>query len=302
MTVQSASGLMFPGITGINGIVLAIPAALASLTLPMVGSRIPYNITVIINTLLGMLALLCCTLGTDIVGPLVGTGIAGITSALGQYVYLAAAASFDQRVVITFSIGTSKSRTSRYKSGSDINQPSGLTFAIREGLYIALMAGLHQNWKSTLRIVMIFPCIQIGIWWLMLSKTRLQDADRTRTLLNQPAYDSDTALSNKSEPSISSAEQPESFSNNNPNFSTPSEEAPKSHFGPGCSKVGFLWRTILPKYTLPLTLSVVGAMITSTGLATTYISLNSFKVAPKGDLNYQIQRMQNPPLRTTSAN
>jgi hypothetical protein len=108
MTVQSASGLMFPGITGINGIVLAVPAAVASLTLPMLGSRISYNITILINTVLGMLALLFCTLGTGIAGPLVGTAIAGITSALGQYLYLAVAASVDHRVVITFSIGTSK--------------------------------------------------------------------------------------------------------------------------------------------------------------------------------------------------
>jgi len=135
------------------------------------------------------------------------------------------------------------------------------------------MACFHQRWKWALRVVMIFPAIQVGIWWLMLPQNRLEHADRTRQLLDKPGYDSDVSSSQCPKPSTASA------------------EPPRSHFGPGRSKSGFLWRTILPKYTLPLTLTVIGAMITSTGLATSYISLNSFKIAPKGDLNYQIQCM-----------
>jgi hypothetical protein len=135
------------------------------------------------------------------------------------------------------------------------------------------MACLHHNWQRTLRIVMIFPVIQVGIWWSMLSRDRLENADRTRQLIDKAGCNSDMSSSQYQKHSITSV------------------RPPKSHFGPGRSKSGFLWRIILLKYTLLLTLSVMGAMITSTGLATSYITLNSFKLAPKGDLNYQIQCM-----------
>jgi len=101
---------MFPGIAGIAGIAFAVPAAISSFALPLLASHIPYNITILINIFLSVLSLLICTLGSGLAGPLIGAGIGGVTSSLGQYLYLAVAASFDQRVVITFSIGTSKPR------------------------------------------------------------------------------------------------------------------------------------------------------------------------------------------------
>jgi hypothetical protein len=110
MSIMSASRLMFPGIAGIAGIAFAVPGAIASFALPMLASHVPYNITILINVVLSILALLICTLGTGLAGPLVGAAIGGVTSSLGQYLYLSVAASFDQRVVITFSIGTSKAR------------------------------------------------------------------------------------------------------------------------------------------------------------------------------------------------
>jgi hypothetical protein len=110
MTVMSASRLMFPGFTGASGMILAVPAAIASFILPMLANRIPYNITLLLNVLLGILALLFSTVGSGLAGPIIGTALAGITSALGQYLYLGVAASYDQRVVITFSLGTSKSQ------------------------------------------------------------------------------------------------------------------------------------------------------------------------------------------------
>lgn len=107
-TVLSASRLMFPGYTGISGIILAVPAAIVSFALPMLATRISYNIILLLNVLLGILALLFSTLGSGIAGPIIGTALAGISSALGQYLYLGVAASYDQRVVITFSLGTRK--------------------------------------------------------------------------------------------------------------------------------------------------------------------------------------------------
>ena len=99
---------MFPGHTGVSGIVLALPAAMVSFALPMFATRISHNIILLLNVLLGILALLFSTLGSEMAGPIIGTALAGIASALGQYLYLGVAASYDQRVVITFSLGNRK--------------------------------------------------------------------------------------------------------------------------------------------------------------------------------------------------
>jgi hypothetical protein len=136
-------------------------------------------------------------------------------------------------------------------------------------MYIGLMALFHQDWRWTLRTAMLFPIIQVGIWSFMLSQDLLEEAEKTRQLIDRPNYDSAISLSHYSDPTATSAERPK-------------------HFGPSRTKSSFLLRTILPLYTLPLTLSVMGSMIATTGLASTYISLNSFKLAPRGDLNFQL--------------
>lgn len=59
-------------------------------------------------------------------------------------------------------------------------------------------------------------------------------------------------------------------------------------FGPGQTRIGMFWRRILPKYVLPLFLCTKRALFTLLGLASTYQLLNSFKEAPKGDLNFQL--------------
>lgn len=46
--------------------------------------------------------------------------------------------------------------------------------------------------------------------------------------------------------------------------------------------------TVIPHYAIPLAMSVSGSMIAMTGLAPAFLYLNTFKLAPKGDLNYQL--------------
>jgi len=73
---------MFPGITGIFGIALALPAALASYMLPFFAHHIPYSIVFIINVVIAIMSLICCTLGTSLVGPIIGTVLAGAGAAV----------------------------------------------------------------------------------------------------------------------------------------------------------------------------------------------------------------------------
>ena len=103
----------------------------------------------------------------------------------------------------------------------------------------------------------------------MLSRDLLAEAEKTRQLIDKPITDSAISLAQYSGPAVTLTESPK-------------------YFGPGRTKTGFLFRTILPLYMLPLTVAVNGSMIAATGLASTYISLNSFKLAPKGDLNFQL--------------
>jgi len=59
-------------------------------------------------------------------------------------------------------------------------------------------------------------------------------------------------------------------------------------FGPGRTRLNLFWKVILPRYCLPLFICTMGAFFSLLGLAPTYQALNSFKVAPKGDLNFQL--------------
>jgi len=147
----------------------------------------------------------------------------------------------------------------------------GVLFVVREIIYIALMAVFQQDWKWTLRTIMLFPVAQVAVWSFMLCQERLQHAENTRQLLVKPSRRRDSAM-----------DLPQ-YGN-----STPPTALTNAHFGPGRSKFKFLWRIIIPRYSLPLTLATMGAMIATTGLSSSYLTLNSFRLAPKGDLNYQL--------------
>jgi hypothetical protein len=66
-------------------------------------------------------------------------------------------------------------------------------------------------------------------------------------------------------------------------------------FQQGRSRLQLLYRFILPHYALPLMLVFLGSTIAITGFAPTFLYLNSFKLSPGGDLNYQINSKASPP-------
>ena len=62
----------------------------------------------------------------------------------------------------------------------------------------------------------------------------------------------------------------------------------KQGFGPGRTRIGLFWKTIVPQYVVPLLTCTCGAMFVLSGLAPTFQDLNSFLDAPSGALNYQL--------------
>ena len=71
------------------------------------------------------------------------------------------------------------------------------------------------------------------------------------------------------------------------NFSI-NENNDKTGFGPGRTRIGLFWKTIMPQYVTPLLTCTCGAMFVLSGLAPTFQDLNSFRDAPSGALNYQL--------------
>ncbi|KAF2429696.1 hypothetical protein EJ08DRAFT_697968 [Tothia fuscella] len=402
MTIMSAARLMFPGITGIFGIALAVPAATAAYSLPFFAYHIPYNIVVVINIVVAILSLVTCTLGTSIAGPVVGTVLAGLGAAIGQYLYLAVAAFYPQRSVITFSIGTR------------------VIFVVRAAMYMGFMAAFHDDWRLSIRIIAPLPLLHGLVYWLMLTPKGRKFAEETRRrssnglsgaevesvpthlvngrqeegvgklphvsglrgsiVFEEPQSPAPSLFSYPGSFQIPAPKLPDRFLVLHPDveeenlnssfdevlekFGCPAPDVqgtvngdsvtvmrpqtpmfgrllsvrsntynPRSHTGPisrdvstrsnapkplsshrpyetineasierplpplppssdgfcnGRSKAYLLWRTVIPHYAVPLMISVAGSMIAMTGFAPTYLHLNLFKVAPKGDLNYQL--------------
>jgi uncharacterized membrane protein YczE len=88
MTILSAARLMFPGIAGTYGIAFAVPAAIASYSLPFFAYHISYKTMVVLNTAVALLSLTTCTLGTSLAGPVVGTILAGTGAAVRLFASL----------------------------------------------------------------------------------------------------------------------------------------------------------------------------------------------------------------------
>jgi hypothetical protein len=100
---------MLVGLTGVSGVSYSVPAAASSFFAPLFVHHIPYPIRLTINTVLSVMSLLICTFGPSFAGPVAGNMLAGIAYGFGSNLYLAAAAFYDQRTVISFSIGASTS-------------------------------------------------------------------------------------------------------------------------------------------------------------------------------------------------
>lgn len=70
--------------------------------------------------------------------------------------------------------------------------------------------------------------------------------------------------------------------------SSTNETNDKTGFGPGRTRIDLFWKTIMPQYVVPLLTCTCGAMFVLSGLAPTFQDLNSFRDAPSGALNYQL--------------
>ena len=66
----------------------------------------PYDARVLVCFFASVLSCVACVLGSDVVGPSIGTVFAGFVYAFGTSLYLTVAAFYDQRTVIAFSAGS----------------------------------------------------------------------------------------------------------------------------------------------------------------------------------------------------
>ena len=112
MIVTSAANSMFSGITGLWGICMSVAAAITTFTTPLFIHHIPYNVRVLVSFVASVLSLVICVLGSGVVGPSIGTVLAGFVYAFGTSLYLTVAAFYDQRTVIAFSTGSGETRLS----------------------------------------------------------------------------------------------------------------------------------------------------------------------------------------------
>ena len=108
MLATSAANSMFSGITGLIGVCVSVAAAVTTFATPLFIHHVPYNARVLISFVTSVLSFVICVLGSDVVGPIVGTILAGFVYAFGTSLYLSVAAFCDQRTVISFSTGSSK--------------------------------------------------------------------------------------------------------------------------------------------------------------------------------------------------
>lgn len=146
------------------------------------------------------------------------------------------------------------------------------------------MIAFNNNWRSSLLVALPLPVLQALIWWTMLSRDGRHAAEKTRRLAN--VRDTAGRPAPPKPPTNTDLERTVT--------SASATAATAGHggqgFGPGTgrTRIGMFARVILPHYVLPLLLCMLGAMFTLQGLAPTFLTLNSFKVAPKGDLNWQL--------------
>ena len=106
MVATSAASSMFSGITGLWGICMSVAAAVTTFSTPLFIHHVPYNARVLISFVASVCSLVICILGSGVVGPTIGTILAGFVYAFGTSLYLSVAAFYDQRTVISFSTGS----------------------------------------------------------------------------------------------------------------------------------------------------------------------------------------------------
>lgn len=274
MPITTAANQMFRGVTGVYGICLSLTAAVASFAGPILGRYLSYNACTIILTVASALAYVVCTLPEPLsnsndfnkAGPVVGTMLAGFVYAFGTQTYLAVAAFFPSESVVALSVG------------------SGLSIILGSGVYIGLMKGpFNQDWRRAFLVFLPTVICMPLIWWFLFDSSRRQAAEQSRVKSFERLSDS------------SSASDAESAAVGTANGSGVVVEGHNSQaivmqpgFGPNKTRTGMLFKLILPKYVLPLVICTSCAIFSLFGLAPALQTLNRFKSAPEGELEFHL--------------
>lgn len=141
------------------------------------------------------------------------------------------------------------------------------------------MQAFGDQWRHAILIFVPFTLVQPCVWWIMVSSQSCITAEQTRqaarTREAERFANKTAATSICSAPIISANTQTD-------------EAEDKKGFGPGRTRIGLFWKVIVPQYVVPLLTCTCGAMFVLSGLAPTLQDLNSFRDAPNGALNYQL--------------
>ena len=145
------------------------------------------------------------------------------------------------------------------------------------------MRAFSNNWRYAIIVFLPFAFVQPAVWYFMLSASNRVTAEQTRKAAK--ARDTErfeghiAAKTPTVTKGVATFESP---------VSTTSDLTARSGFGPSRTRISLFWKSILPQYVLPLLTCTCGAMFVLGGLAPTFEDLNSFRNAPRGELNYQL--------------
>lgn len=196
-------------------------------------------------------------------GPVVGVMLGGFVYAYGTNLYMAAAAFFPPEAVLGLSVG------------------SGCSVILGPGLYTALMAGFHHDWRRTL-LIFLPTVLGIPIVWLGVTDPSCRAAAE-RSRLNSLAKKARQDIGSDADGSAEASVDPHPTSGQG----VAGTGNLNSGFGRHRTRTGLLIKTLLPKYVLPLILCTSSSIVTLLGTAPTLQSLNRFRGAPEGNLQFQ---------------
>ena len=145
------------------------------------------------------------------------------------------------------------------------------------------MKAFSNNWRHAILVFLPSVLVQPAVWYLMLSATNRDAAERDRQAAK--ARDAERFESDMAAKTLMALGDYPSFESDIPKAS---DLKAKSGFGPSRTRLSLFWKVILPRYVLPLFTCTCGAMFVLVGLAPTFGDLKSFRDAPRGKLNYQL--------------
>ncbi|KAI1802050.1 hypothetical protein F4811DRAFT_425189 [Daldinia bambusicola] len=286
MVTTTASSEMFTGITGVYEICSSVTAAVFSFSGPFLNRYISYNYATIICTVASALSYVICTLPSpleaekgNLAGPVVGTMLAGFVYAFGTNVYMAIAAFFPPEAVLALSVG------------------SGFSVILGPSVYIGLMAAFEQSWRRTFLVFLATIVVIPIVWWGLVDKNQRLLAERSRRG-TKTTDDSETDSTSRNYPSEQEDKGSLNYSRNQRELTTQGlacsgetqeeVDTTKSGFGPQRTRFKLFYKTIVPRYVIPLILCTSSATISLLGSSPSLQTLGRFRAAPAGDLQFQL--------------